>query len=69
MRIMIISLILVFYDKMQVGDMLHEALSSEDLNFGNSSRPCNDFQTDRRNDMENNVNQTDVPNDMERNVS
>ncbi|PSS07458.1 Ring-infected erythrocyte surface antigen like [Actinidia chinensis var. chinensis] len=51
-----------------VGDMLHEAVSSEDLNFGNSSRPCNDFQTDRRNEMENNVNQIDEPNEMEQNV-
>ncbi|GFY97017.1 centromere protein C [Actinidia rufa] len=51
-----------------VGEMLHEAVSYEDLNFGDSSRPRNDFQTDRRNEMENNVNQTDVPNEMEKNV-
>ena len=69
MRIMIISLTLVFYDKMQVGEMLHEAVSYEDLNFGDSSRPLNDFQTDSRNEMENNLNQTNVPNGMEKNVS
>lgn len=40
--------------------MLHEAGSSGDFNFGDSSRPEAEFQTDRPHEMEETVIQTNV---------